>query len=238
MSTSNVAVWCLAGDQEDLVVAWVDVDTQNKRLQSLHLELLRPDLVAASEEASVAVEVSVVASVVIEVDMVTEADMGGGVALATKEAVVSVADKEAIKVDLRRQMHLADREVEVGMAEVTTTDATVMEAIEEVVQEAIKILLEGETGAMTATATEIETEIVIVTDMPEADAKTTMARESGITKTMGTTTPDKDGGIEHNSHMRVQRLLQHSHHGWLVGILCCLYSNHIFGSTPLLPTPW
>ncbi|KAK5239210.1 hypothetical protein LTR40_014733, partial [Exophiala xenobiotica] len=98
------------------------------------------------------------------------------------------------------------------MAEVTTTDATVMEVIEEVAQEAIKILLEDETGAMTATATEIETEIVIVTDMAEADAKTTMARESGTTKTMGTTTPDKDGDIEHNSPMRVRRLLQHSHH--------------------------
>lgn len=179
----------------------------NKLLQSLFSE--PRDSRAIFEVVSAVAVASVGDSEAIEAALVViEVGLEVAVVLATKEAVVSVADREATRADHLLLMRQVDPVAEVVMAEATKIAGTegsgqVGITVEEL--EATGTLLEDEiVGTRTATVTETGTETVIETvnatgteiDMAVAAAAIeetmTMVPASDITTMMGMTTRGSD----------------------------------------------
>jgi len=223
--------WFLVGDHEDLEVASAGEDTPNRPLRN---PPLADSSKADSEEALVDEEDSVVASAA------TEEVMADEVVSVIKEAAALVVDKEDIKMDLHHLMPPADPVDEAAMAEDMTIDEMAMEGETNVAeQEVTETLLEDvivDTMTETETEIEIETETASATDTAEADVTTTTDPANDTMKTTGMMTQGKSEDTDPAS------LICNSgatclHHGWLVGILCSMYSHHFLGLSlgPTIP---
>jgi hypothetical protein len=216
LSMSSVAEWSLAGALGDSVVALVVEAIPSRLLPSLPLVvpvvLEAIKVVAASEVASKAEEVSVEVSEAIEAVSVIVVGMVVEVALATKEVTV-------VGMEAGLALPMVHPAAEVAMAVVRTAmieETVVMAEVVEVGMVATIVVSPAATESplaaeIAATTTEIET--VTEIDMAAATDATTTTRGSDLAKTMGMTIL-VNGGTDHSS----STLCITAQSGGLVGI--------------------